>query len=189
MNGGGQTRDGSPVMRNGRRPAVWHKCEPMPDVPGGWALLCLVGHELRDRREFTPTAGEDSEAVNARAHAAGWAWSVANGGDPRPDPAAPSPIDGWVQGMVKAMNRQAPTAVMRATLLGICLTGSLLGCSRQVEVVDTVEQAKQREEAAKHFDDMKYTDLSEPLGAKPAKDAPDASESAPSQPEKQQDTK
>lgn len=105
MNGEGQNRDGSPVMRNGRAPAAWHKCEPLAGVPGGWALLCLVGHQLRDRREFAPAAGEGSDAVLDRAHAAGWAWSVANGGEPRPDPAAPSPIDGWVQGMVETMNQ------------------------------------------------------------------------------------
>lgn len=50
------------------------------------------------------------------------------------------------------------------------VAGCILGCSRQVEVVDTAEQAKQREDAAKHFDDMKYTDLSQPLGAKKADD-------------------
>lgn len=129
MNGGGQTRDGTPVMRTpaptgatvippppAGRLALWHKCEPLTDVPGGWALLCMSGHQLLERREFAPAAGESGEAVNARAHDAGWEWSAANGGEGRPDPSAPSPIDGWVRGMVETMNRISMDPQLRDAL-------------------------------------------------------------------------
>ena len=104
MNIKGQNPPITPVMRNDQPTAIWHKCEPLADVPGGWALLGMAGSHQVMRREFAPEVGESSEAVNARAHEAGWAWAVANGGKPRPDPDAPSPLDGWVQGMIKTMN-------------------------------------------------------------------------------------
>lgn len=72
---------------------------------------------------------------------------------------------------------------MRAVLLGVCLTGCILGCSRQVEVVDSADQAAQREQAKKDFDEAHYIDLSEPVGAKP-KDKPAEDKSQPDQPEK-----
>ena len=55
---------------------------------------------------------------------------------------------------------------MRAIVLGLCLTGCILGCSRQVEVVDTAEQKAQREKSADAFDKAHYSDLSQPVGAK-----------------------
>lgn len=76
---------------------------------------------------------------------------------------------------------------MRAVLLSVCLTGCILGCSRQVEVVDSAEQAAQREQAKKDFDRAHYIDLSQPVGAKPAqdKDKPADDKSQPGPPEKQ----
>ncbi len=58
---------------------------------------------------------------------------------------------------------------MRAIVLGLCLTGCILGCSRQVEVVDTAEQKAQRDKAAETFDKAHYADLSQPLGAEKKK--------------------
>lgn len=75
--------------------------EPLPEVPGGWSVRCLIGQQLRDRHEFLPDPGEDGDTVLARAHAAGEAWCVAQGGEPAN---AASPLDGWVRGMVRTMN-------------------------------------------------------------------------------------
>src|SRR5690606_16483191 len=75
--------------------------EPLPEVPGGWSMRCLIGQQLHDRHEFVPDAGEDGDTALARAHAAGEAWCVAHGGEPAN---APSPLDGWVRGMVRTMN-------------------------------------------------------------------------------------
>ncbi len=75
--------------------------EPLPGISGGWSMRGLIGQQLQDRREFVPAPFEDSNAVLARAHAAGEAWCVANGREPAN---APSPIDGWVQGMIQTMN-------------------------------------------------------------------------------------
>lgn len=105
MNEKGREPPITPVMRNDQPAAIWHKCEPLADVPGGWALLGMAGSHQVMRREFMPEAGEGSEAVNTRAHEAGWEWAVANGGEPRPDPAAPSPLDDWVQRTIETMNR------------------------------------------------------------------------------------
>lgn len=55
---------------------------------------------------------------------------------------------------------------MRSIVLGLCLTGCIFGCSRQVEVVDTAEQKAQREDTAEAFDKAHYSDLSQPVGAK-----------------------
>lgn len=87
--------------------------EPLTGVHGGWSMRCLIGHELQDRREFAPAPGEDSNADLARAHAAGEAWCVANGGEPA---GTPSPIDGWVQGMVQTMNELSSNPELRHQL-------------------------------------------------------------------------
>jgi len=76
--------------------------EPLADIPGGWSMRCLIGHQLRDVREFVPAPDEDGAVVIARIHSAGDAWCLANGGEPGN---APSPIDSWVTGMIQTMNR------------------------------------------------------------------------------------
>lgn len=88
-------------MHNLERVRPYCIYETVADIPGGWSMRCLIGAQLLERREFVPTPGENSDMVLARAHAAGEAWCVANGGEPA---GTPSPIDDWVQGMVQTMN-------------------------------------------------------------------------------------
>jgi len=88
-------------MHNPKRNRPYCIYEALANIPGGWSMRCLIGGQLHERHEFVPAPSEDSDMVLARAHAAGEAWCVANGGEPA---GAPSPIDGWVQGMVQTMN-------------------------------------------------------------------------------------
>ncbi len=91
-------------MDNRKRPLPYCIYEPLAEIHNGWSMRCLIGDRLLDRREFVPGPRDDSNTVLARAHAAGEAWCIANGGEPS---GAPSPIDGWVQGMVETMNEMS----------------------------------------------------------------------------------